>query len=157
MAWFRRTKEGYLEDIEWISSTAKTFFTILQNTSDPDNLKTQIAQNIPNSKEDFMDPIGKALNWTVTRREGCSISLLAEREQRADSWNGFVDGSERYEGLNLAYHDHRDAIAVSAERASRFSLKLGSLAVRARDDLAKRQGFFDIDAIRQHIDDIGYR
>ena len=38
MNWFKRIKSGYLDDLDWIEMCAKTFFDILQEKPDANEL-----------------------------------------------------------------------------------------------------------------------
>jgi len=147
MNWFKRTKAGYIEDLDWIAATAKRFQGILD--SEPDDaeaIKHSVAEEMADARPGYMDR--QEMHWVLERRKGSIIELTARSSGDPDNlyqsrWTGQVMGYERYAYLTMTLLPNRDiAVSVSSELASLQRARVGSFTVRARDDLAKRLGLW---------------
>ena len=146
MNWFKRTKLEYLADLDWIADSAKKWFHILLETSDADEIKSKVTQLFDKPLDGYF--ARDELNWHIQRRPGSALHLVATNDFNPDhplgkeGWWGTVSGLERYYGLLLSYAYVSKQIAVSASKMQ-VGPPLGPHAVRARDELAKRMGFYD--------------
>lgn len=147
MNWFTRAKTGYLEDLDWIAEAAAKLRAILSDALDAQSIRTSVAKEIAGAQEGYIDR--REMHWVLERRQDSSIDLFATKGSdpnnlKRECWNGHVAGYERYEGLHLTLIPSGE-IAVSAE--PHLGQRLEPHAVRARNGLAKRIGFFDLDAM----------